>query len=64
MKEKLLSLHSESDSSLHSGETSELENLDNFSAELGENDSLKSFNEEDFYKQKNKLYNNKKNKIK
>ena len=52
MKEKLLSLHSESDSSLHSGETSELENLDKFSEELGENDSLKSFNEEDFYKQK------------
>ena len=52
MKEKLMTLNSESESSLNSNETSELEDLDYFSSELGENDSLKSFNEEDFYKQK------------
>jgi hypothetical protein len=52
MKEKLISLNSDSDSNLNSEETSELENLDVFSSELGENDSLKSFNEEEFYKEK------------
>ena len=52
MKERLVSLKSDSDSNINSEETSELEDLDKFSSELGENDSLKSFNEEDFYKQK------------
>ena len=52
MKEKLITLNSESDSNINSGETSELEDLDLFSSELGEKDSLKSLNEEDFYKQK------------
>ena len=52
MKEQLIISNSDSDSNLNSGETSELENLDVFSSELGENDSLKSFNEELFYKQK------------
>ena len=53
-KEKELSepFRSDSDSNLNSGETSELEDLDHISSELGENDSLKSFNEADFYKQK------------
>ena len=33
-------------------ESSELEDIDIFSSELGENDSTKSFNEEEFYKEK------------
>ena len=52
-KNKSLSipLNSESNSNV-SGESSELDDLDNFSSELGENDSIKSFNEEEFYKEK------------
>ena len=49
MKEKLISLNSNTDSNLNSEETSELEDLDHYSSELGENDSLKSFDEKDFF---------------
>ena len=52
MKEKLISLNSNTDSNLNSEETSELEDLDHYSSELGENDSLKSFDEKDFFKDK------------
>ena len=51
MKEKLISLNSLSESNLSGGETSELEDLDHFSSELGENDSLKKFNEAAFFQQ-------------
>ena len=51
-KKKSLSIPlSETDSNLE-GESSELEELQNYSSELGENDSIKSFNEEEFYKEK------------
>ena len=56
MKEKLKDLtqplSSETDSNLAGSETSELEDIDRVSSELGEKDSVKSFNEEDFYKEK------------
>jgi ABC-type multidrug transport system fused ATPase/permease subunit len=56
MKEKINELNqplaSDSDSNLGGGETSELEDIDVMSSELGERDSTKSFNEEEFYKEK------------
>ena len=56
MKEKLKDLtqplSSETDSNLAGSETSELEDIDHVSSELGEKDSIKSFNEEEFYKEK------------
>ena len=51
-KDLTVPLGSDSDSNLGAGDTSELEELDGFSSELGEKDSVKSFNEEEFYKEK------------
>ena len=54
MKEKKnsLSIPLNSESSSNFGESSELEDLENFSSELGLNDSVISFNEAEFYKEK------------
>ena len=51
-KDLTVPLESDSESNLGAGDTSELDELDGFSSELGEKDSVKSFNEEEFYKEK------------
>ena len=52
MKELNQPLTSDSESNIEGGGSSELEDMDVISSELGEKGSNKTFNEEEFYKEK------------